>query len=473
MRVIDNRLGIPDPALVPYHVMSHLLPKDIIDKYHETGYLATNYGSIGAREAVINKLISDNNSLQNNNELSAENVIITSGTTHAQTCAAQFVKAKYSHISSPEILLVKPGYNLYEPQVKELGFTIHPIKANHLLSLENNNYETELFKLIENNITPQTTLFILTDPDNPTGRIYSNEFKRNVLTLLDRHEQLNIISDTVYSDIKRSKNRINDTLFSLANPTQQERVFEVNALSKTFMPGSRGGWLITSKKNIPPIDKTLDFMYGQLSIGAQLSIISALSQTNSIIPNYFDEINRVYNLRTSYVTDKMNQIDGVTVKKPEGSFYIFINFTNIIDKITAQEIVALSEKQGILLSFGAKFGEPNAIRINAARPTRELKTIMNTIQDIVKSKGVPISSKEVFVPTPDEDTPKFDYKPYKHTLGTIINGKKGPEIQKNASPTYRDTIIDTTYTKSRDTIVNSYVSAIEKRFYSSEVKLAR
>jgi aspartate aminotransferase len=415
---IDNRLGEPDPALVPKHVMGMYLPKEAADLY-VTGYLLDNYGLLAARKAVLDDFLRSNgDAVAEPESLDPDNVVLTSGATYAAANLHWQIRKTAGSVA-PEAALLEPGYNLYLPQLKEIGFAIRPVNVLDVLSdarADKREREARIFDRLAGAVTKETALLILTDPGNPTGTVFSRAFKERLLTeLLDVFPGLHIHHDAIYAKIRRPHVET-CSLFALADDKRRERVFETSSVSKAFLPAVRGGWAILHKKHLKSVDARLDCVHGQLGMEAQLSVIAALEATPRVIPNYYAEINRVYGVRAAYVKRRLEAIPGVNSIPPEGAFYVFADFSALKARgTTAGAVVEEAKRRGILLAHGARFGAPDGIRVNAAAPGRELKAVLDAIRAIIGEKE---EEPDVGLAA-GEDVPRFEYRGYETKLGFV------------------------------------------------------
>ena len=134
-----------------------------------------------------------------------------------------------------------------------------------------------------------------------------------------------------------------------------------------------------------------------------MAIIAALEFTPKLIPDYFEQVNAVYNARLNLVHEKLHQIKGFTSEIPQGSFYYWANFSSL--GINTKEMVEVLAQQNIMLSWGGKFGMPDGVRINCGAKTQDLAVICDAIVEFCRSKDLAINYKEILVP--EDDLPKF------------------------------------------------------------------
>ena len=363
--MINNIVGEPDLSLIPQNILPGNLPPEVM-ALMEYGYSIDRQGLPECLEAVADYYNNINNA-----HIKPDQVIMADGARAAASVIVIYLINHYEQrgLEKPRALLLKPGYNLYDEQFRGLGYGIDTAHVPVNIT------DAEKIKIIRAAIKPNTVVLPITNPNNPTGEIYSRGFLQSLLELLEEFPQLNIINDAVYDHIYRANAPLPISIFALANIAQSARVFEVNSLAKSYSyPAIRAGWAVGAEAIIAAIQETKDPMLGPLNNIAQLVTISALKYTGE---DYHAKVNAVYDARLKLVHEKLHQIQGFKTKMPEGAFYYFADFTGV--KLTADEIVKAVAAKNIKLAAGAKFGAPNCIRINCGAHEDALEKICDAI----------------------------------------------------------------------------------------------
>ena len=370
--VIDNRVGEPDLRLIPENILPGKLPQEVM-QLMEFGYSIDRQGLHATLKAVA-----DYFNKYNNANVKPDQVIMADGARAAASVVALYLRNKYLKlgIKEPRVLLLKPGYNLYDNQFVDLGFVIDKVV------LPKDASDEQKLELIKKAITPETIILPTTNPNNPTGEIFSEKFLRGLLTFLDEFPNLNIINDTVYDHILRKGITNPMNMFALATDAERKRVFEVSSLAKSYAyPAIRAGWAIGDEEVIGEIQESKDPILGPLNNIAQLVTISALVHTPA---DYLDKMKDVYDRRLKLVHDKLHQIKGFSSEIPQAAFYYWADFSGVKD-ITVKEISAQLKNRNIYVSEGAKFGNANCIRINCGASDEALSKICDAIVEICTS----------------------------------------------------------------------------------------
>lgn len=390
--IIDNRVGEPDTDFIPPHLRIGNLPKEL-HHHTEYGYSLDRRGIHHCLEAIA----ADFN-FKNNSDIGEENIVLASGARAAASSAILHVMSNYK---GRKVLLVEPGYNLYKTQFEGFGF------KSTAINIDGMDTKTRI-EHIREKLDDEVLFLPLCNPNNPSGEIYSEEFLRGLLGLLHEFPNLHIINDSIYDRVVRDSTIHPPNIFALASMDERKRVFEVNALSKFYSyPAIRAGWLISDPEEVAKIQEVKDAQFGPLNNVAQLLIIGALEITTKLIPDYFEQVNKVYNSRLRLVHEKLQQISNFKSSIPAGSFYYWADFSNLV---SAKELVDSLTKKYIFLSWGAKFGDENCIRINCGAKAKYLAIICDEIVEFCHKKGIKINRSAVQVPTESEDRPAFAVK---------------------------------------------------------------
>lgn len=159
-----------------------------------------------------------------------ENIIVANGSTELISLLIKIINAKQTLISMPT-------YSEYERESRIIGSSI-----KYYITSQENNFEIETEKLL-NLLSLEPNLFILCNPNNPTGKCVSNLEK--IISYCDKKNIL-VIIDEAYAEF------FDESAIELIN--KYENLIIIRGTSKFFcLPGLRLGYAITS--NLKIIDK--------------------------------------------------------------------------------------------------------------------------------------------------------------------------------------------------------------------------
>lgn len=222
-------------------------------------------------------------------------------------------------------------------------------------------------KQLENSITDKTKLIIINSPNNPSGSVYSEEEYLALAKVIESYPGIYILSDEIYEHINYGVPH-----FSFAKiPSMYDRTITVNGLAKAF---AMTGWRIGYIGAPSWIAKACTKMQGQITSGtnciAQRAAIAALDASVEKIQYMVDE----FRSRRTLIIDLLREIDGFSLNKPKGAFYVFPDISYFFGKtLKGKKInnasdfaVYLLENAHVATVTGDAFGAPNNIRISYA-----------------------------------------------------------------------------------------------------------
>jgi aspartate aminotransferase len=236
--------------------------------------------------------------------LSAANIIPTVGGAEAILLALEAV-ADFGD----EVLVFEPLYTSYKAFAKITGIKLIPIT----LSIEN-DFALPPISEIEKKISPKTRAVVIINPDNPTGKLWSDKELDAVIKVAKAHG-LFIISDETYREIRFDGKKPGCLL---AKNQARQNVILCDSVSKRFsMPGARIGCVASFNNSV--MAGILKFAQARLSAGTleQLATIPLLTNSRP----YTGKIQKEYLRRRNVVAEGLRQIPGIKFKPAQGAFY--------------------------------------------------------------------------------------------------------------------------------------------------------
>ena len=158
--------------------------------------------------------------------ISNKNIIVGNGSTEL---ISLFIKI----ISAHKTLIAMPTYWEYEQESKLINSAI-----KYYVAEEKNDFEIETEKLLKQLISVKPNLFILCNPNNPTGKYIPND-KLEIIISCCKKNNIFVIIDEAYAEF------FDKTAINLIN--KFDNLIIIRAVSKFFcMPGIRLGYAATS-----------------------------------------------------------------------------------------------------------------------------------------------------------------------------------------------------------------------------------
>ncbi|MCJ7835967.1 pyridoxal phosphate-dependent aminotransferase [Cuneatibacter sp. NSJ-177] len=280
-----------------------------------------------------------------------------------------------------EILIPAPDYPLWTAAANLAGG-----KPVHYLCDEEADWFPDLADL-ESKITDRTKGIVIINPNNPTGALYPQDLLERIVEIARRH-QLILFSDEIYDRLVMD----GEKHISIASLAPDLLCVTFNGLSKSHrIAGYRSGWMCLSgeKSHAKGYIEGLNMLSSMrlcANVPAQLVVQTALGGYQSV-----DELllpgGRIYEQR-EYIYQALNEIPGVTAKKPKAAFYIFPKLDVARFGILNDEQFALDflKEKKVLIVQGSGFNwpQPDHFRIVYLPRVDELKMAAGRLRDFLE-----------------------------------------------------------------------------------------
>ncbi len=313
----------------------------------------TPAGGILELKKTICKKFKDDNNL----EYKPDQITISTG---AKQCLANTFMA----ILNPgdEVLIPVPYWVSY-PELVKLADGV-PVFVE---TLKENNYKYTIADL-EKAVSDKTKAILINSPNNPTGTIYNKAELMEIAEFAKKYNLL-IISDEIYEKLIYD----GEKHISIASLSQDafERTIVINGVSKTYaMTGWRLGYVAASKEITKLMTSIQSHMTSNVNTITQYATIEALNGPVEDLKNMVKEFER----RRNFMVDRLSKIDGVSIIKPSGAFYIMVNITSYFNTTFKGEEIknsvdfarVLLDEEKVAVIPGAGFGLDEYVRLSYA-----------------------------------------------------------------------------------------------------------
>lgn len=233
-----------------------------------------------------------------------EDVIITNGGSEALQWALLITCDP-----DEEVLVPEPFYTNYRGFAAPYQAQIKPITT-----YPQDGFALPSREVIESLITDKTRGFMLSNPGNPAGVVYSPEQVR-MLADIARDRNLFIIADEVYREFCYD----GKTATSFGSMTDiLDRVILIDSVSKRFSAcGARIGSLTSKNKDV----MTAALKLGQARLCAPTLEMIGSKALYDLDPSYFKPIRERYEERRNILIQALEKMEGVLCERPGGAFY--------------------------------------------------------------------------------------------------------------------------------------------------------
>lgn len=277
-----------------------------------------------------------------------------------------------------KIMIQEPVYSPFHNIVEsnERSLVISP-----LVKLDDGSYVMD-YEDIEAKIK-DVKVFILCNPHNPVGRVWTREELTRLGEICLKHNVL-VISDEIHSDIILKNHK--HTPFASISKEFSENTITCMAPTKTFnLAGLQSSFLVISN---PYYYEVMDKAFSILDIKRNNAFsLVATEAAYNYGEDWLYELIKYIEDNVDFAIDYIkNHIPQLKVKKPEGTYLLWVDFSNLnVDKEDLKN--ALINKGRIALSDGSSFGIGGAgyYRINLACPRSMVLEGLKRIEFAIKS----------------------------------------------------------------------------------------
>jgi len=314
-------------------------------------------------DAIRNKLKRDNNL-----EYTRKQIIVSNGAKQSlfnlfQTLIDEgdevIIPAPY-WVTYPELVKYSEGVTVFVQTSQESGFKI----------------TTEQLK---NAITPKTKMLILTTPSNPTGAVYSKEELEAIAEVL-KGTEIYVASDEMYEKLTFSGKF---TSAAAISEDMYNRTITINGLSKSAaMTGWRFGYLAAADEAMVKAMKKLQSQ--STSNICSITQKAAIKGLDGSIEKDIAYMREEFRKRRDEAVELFNSIDGLSVLKPDGAFYLFVNHEKI-EKDSMKFAKELLEREGVAVVPGIGFGKDGYFRFSFATDIDTIREGISRIKRFIQN----------------------------------------------------------------------------------------
>ena len=336
------KLNIGNPAPFDFHAPDEVI-QDIISNVSDCEGYSDSRGLFSARKAIMQYY-----QLKKLPNLNIQHIFTGNGVSELIQLAMNALLD-----DGDEILIPAPDYPLWTACATLAGG-----KPVHYICDEQADWYPDIDD-IESKITSKTKAIVIINPNNPTGALYPVEILEQIAQIA-RENQLMIFSDEIYDRLIFDDQKHT----SIASLAPDVFCVTFSGLSKSHMvAGFRVGWMVLSgdKSGAEDYIEGLNMLSNMRlcsNVPAQSIVQTTLGGYQSV-NEYLQPGGRLYEQR-ELVYQMLNDIPGISVKKPQAAFYIFpkldIRKFNITDDVKfAYDFL---HEQQVLIVQGSGFNWP-------------------------------------------------------------------------------------------------------------------
>jgi aminotransferase len=275
---------------------------------------------------------------------------------------------------SDEVIVPEPCFPPYRHHIEWVGARVVYLQTR----FENAFVPTP--EDLEATITPLSKVLLLNSPNNPTGAVIPADTLDSIARIVLERDLL-VLSDEVYERLLFD-GRTHESIRT--RPGMKERTIVVHSFSKSFaMTGWRVGYAFGPEWLIESMIKVVSSTTSCAPSVSQRAALAALRLDPQLIHAMIEE----FCTRREQAYEALQQLPGVRVHKPGGTFYIFPDISQIT-RDSRQFALDLLKEQQVVVVPGEAFGPSGkgclriALTVNQELMKQALERIHRFIKNI-------------------------------------------------------------------------------------------
>ncbi len=280
-------------------------------------------------------------SKRHNWNIQREEIVFSPGTVHALNVAVKALTKK-----GDGIMIQRP---VYPPFTSSIEGNARKVVNNALVADSDNQYTID-FEDFENKAKLEdTTMFLLCNPHNPTGRVFTEDELVKMSDICRRHNVV-IIADEIHGDLIRQ----GQVFHPMAKLVEDDsHIITLTAINKTFnLAGLHCTNAVISDEQLR--EKFSAEMGFQLSTPFTISaLISVYNDGDEWLEQLKDYIDGTMQFTLEFLAEHMPKVKTYI---PEGTYIMWLDFSDY--GISADEIHdRIYNKANVVLEDGKLFGK--------------------------------------------------------------------------------------------------------------------
>lgn len=264
---------------------------------------------------------------------------------------------------------------VYPPFARSIKLNNRKLITNSLVE-KDGLFEIDFDQLEKDFVEEDVKLYVLCNPHNPGGRVWEKEVLEKIGQLCQKHGVL-LVSDEIHQDLALFGNKHQS--FNTVNEDFKEFSLILSSATKTFnIAGTKNSYAIIENPKL-----RLAFQKRQLANNQhEISGLGYLATEAAYRygEDWLTELKELIEKHINYVVDVFGKETKIKVMKPQGTYLIWLDFSDY--GISDEELrKLLRDEAKVILNRGLDFGEEGALhaRLNVAMPTSILEEVCQRI----------------------------------------------------------------------------------------------
>lgn len=301
-----------------------------------------------------------------------EEILYTTGVIPAMSCAIKALT-----MPGEKVLILSPDYNCFFSSIRNNGCEVLESVLRFSRNIPN-RFEVDWEDFEHQCADEKTTVFLLCNPHNPTGRVWSKEELQQMADICHRH-QVRIISDEIHCELIMPDHQfcpmatVDDEAIILNSPTKS---FNIAGLQVANIICRNAEWRRRINRAIN-INEVCD-----LNPFGPVALKAAYNESEA----WIDELNQYlwdnYQALSDFVAQNIPQWK---VMPLEGTYLVWVDVSLCCDNVTAYTDKLMQEAK-VWLNPGTMYGAESGkgyVRINIACPRSRMMEALQRISTVV------------------------------------------------------------------------------------------
>ena len=235
---------------------------------------------------------------------------------------------------------------------------------------------------LEANIDADTTMLMLCNPHNPTGRCFSVDELTAVAEVAEKHD-LTVIADEIHQDLRYDDAQHH--VFAVACPEVAHRTITLTSASKSFnLAGNRCAIVHFGSAALrDAFHARTTRVYGEVSLAGHAATIAAWSDPESQL--WFDDLLEYLDTNRRWLFQAVTeQLPQARMAMPEGTYLSWLDLSSY--QLGESPADYLVEHGRVALGNGTDFGAHGHghVRVNLATSRAMLERVVDRVKTTIE-----------------------------------------------------------------------------------------
>ena len=309
----------------------------------------------------------------------------TDGLPSLKKAILRYTEDFYDRIVAPENVIVSEGakqslfnilYTLCNPQDEVIVLApywvsypeiVKMVQAVPVIVTPEDGSFVPRFEEIERAVSSSTKALILNSPNNPSGAVFPEELIAKIVAFCEK-KGIWLISDDIYHKLVFDGKVAVPAWRHTSKDVESSKVIVVNGVSKLYgMTGFRIGWVCANRELVRIMTNVQAQTTSCVPTPSQAAAEGALTGLQS----YVESLRLTIQNNRDVLMQEMRSFQGVTLRKPEGTFYALPDFRAY--RMSSVELSNLLLKKAMVVTVpGREFGMEGHLRLSFAGSVKDI-----------------------------------------------------------------------------------------------------